>query len=39
MEPELVIESETNKREGVTSFTWLKGGLFIAGPNRLIRVL
>lgn len=37
MEPEKVIEFN-GKGSGMTSFTWLKGGLFVGGPNLEIRV-
>lgn len=38
MEPEMVVEfSEKGKEK--TSFTWFKGGLFVAGPNSQIRVI
>lgn len=38
MEPEIIIDSSEEK-EGVTSFTWLKGGLFIAGPSQKVQVI
>lgn len=38
MQPEVIINS-SEEVEGVTSFTWLKGGLFIAGPSRKVQVI
>lgn len=38
MEPERIIEFK-EKGKGTTTFTWLKGGLFVAGPNCQLRVI